>query len=754
MRFGRRVIAVLGVALVVCTSGAGTASAIVPKTLTDASAVQVTKTVNAWQQTGRLGDQIRLNVKVLPSYFPAAKVVGGVDLAGDEPGSAGRFGAATPTPGPNPIACGEHGTLVAGCEIKVFGCKGSTDLTGQALDRTLDPDGRFVRKPARDNVLAVVSGGDDGDVYDIGGAPGDTEALTVASTKDPSVLRYGTAVTAPADVVSEAAGRYGLAYSGIDQSDLAGPVVPLTGETKDGCEPVAEPDKAAVADKFVRPERGDNDKSRPCGSVVRADNAEAAGAVGVSLSAGTDQFSAGNAGNAGNASVPVCQFTGTTTRPLRSALRAGALQVRLFGSEWASGKSMSPETSDPPGTFTSRGVRGPPVVKPDVAVPVDTFASALRGSGAGMLVISGTSAAAPHVAALVRQAHPGWTPEGINATVLNTARGGVHTGPNGAALAPHRVGAGRVDVQSAVDSQVLAMVLDLPGAVRESHGTAEVAGPMSVTRPVRVADPGSQQARFVASDKLARIPGVRFELTRGPIQVAPRSAGPVSVTSGPVSVILRSDDPRALRKTIDPTVATTRNGIVRQFVADDSGRLVRTPATGPAPRLPVHAASRPVPSCRRELTNACTVNDTAKTSDLRYVGVAATAPYASKRRGSDAWVVNTVDLTKPDTLSMVRTPLNGLLGDTATGLLDYPPPGADPALIDSAGPRSFDPVRPALSVSGQGEEALLVLAEPGTSLTARRDKSAMAVGESTGLLVLNHRNAGGNRASVVRVPAG
>jgi subtilisin family serine protease len=952
-------------------------SAVVPKIRTNASAVQVTKTLDAWQQSGKLGDRVRIGViddgvdythahfggpgtaqayaaidrtKVQPSYFPTAKVVGGADFAGDQYDSSGKLGSKTPAPDPNPIGCGEHGTHVAATAagfgvnadgttfrgdytkltpqtvhemrigpgsapkallyaIKIFGCVGSTDLTAQALDWALDPDGDgdfadrldvvnmslgsdfgapddpdslFVRKLARHNVLSVIAGGNGGDVYDIGGAPGNTpEALTVASTRDPYVLRDAAEVAAPANVAGPAGGQYSQAYKGIDELDLTKPVVTMSDESnKDGCKAFAEPDKAKAAGKFVWLEWDGDDGKRACGSTARGLNAKAAGAAGVLLSSGTDQFSAGIAGID---SVPMFQFTATATQPLRPVLQAGTLEVRLLGSKRASHKTMSPEISDTPSEFTSRGVRGP-VVKPDVAAPGDTIASALAGSGNETLVISGTSMATPHVAgiaALVRQTRPEWTPEEVKAAIMNTAGGNVHTGPGGSPLAPQRVGVGRADAKSAVDNQVLAMVMDMPGAVGVSFGTVEVTGRMSMTRTVKVVNKSSRPVEFaVAYEELTKTPGVRYELSRGPVRVAPRAAATVSVT-------LRIDDPTALRRTMDQTVAPIQNGLARQFVADSSGRLVLTPKAGPALRLPVYAAPKPVgrigtedritfdsrdeavlpirgkgvdqgegreayrallsvlelqatspqlPSCRRTVTKACTVNDTAKGGDLRYVGVASTAPYAveqgkpdkailafgiatwgnwynlgsntvpyvdidttgdgkadfeafvTKLTDTDVWIVNTVDLSKTPSKSVARTPLNGLLGDVDTGVFDsnvavlpvplkaigidpakgtsarisyavgvagfYTAPGEESGLIDSVPPMSFDPLRPGLRATGQGEDALVYLAKPGTSLAVRRDKTAVAADKPGGLLVLNHHNGSGNRASVVQVPAG
>ncbi len=113
------------------------------------------------------------------TVFPTAKVAGGYDLAGDNYDANGTYGSTTPTPDPNPIDCGGHGSHVAGTvagkgvdssgatftgsyespidpdgmrifpgmapnatlySFKVFGCGGSTDLVVQAIDLAMDPN--------------------------------------------------------------------------------------------------------------------------------------------------------------------------------------------------------------------------------------------------------------------------------------------------------------------------------------------------------------------------------------------------------------------------------------------------------------------------------------------------------------------------------------------------------------------------------------------------------------------------------------
>ncbi|TVT49434.1 S8 family serine peptidase [Amycolatopsis rhizosphaerae] len=747
---------------------------VVPKTRGNSGAVQLTGTLAAWQQSGRYGDGVRIGViddgidythadfggpgtpeayraidRAKPTpLFPTAKVAGGVDLVGDDYDSAGGTGSPTPVPDPNPLACGEHGTHVAGTiggfgleadgstftgdyakltpeavgamrigpgtapksllyAIKVFGCSGSTNATAQALDWALDPDGDgdfsdrldlvnlslgsdfgapddpdslFVRKLAANGVLSVISAGNGGDLFDVGGSPGNTpEALTVASTRDASVLRDAADVTAPDGQAGAQGGQYSQNYTGYDTLDTTAAVVRLPAGNADGCQAYPAADKAAVAGRFVWLEWDDNDATRACGSAKRAGNAQAAGAKGVLLSSTVEHFAAGIAGNAG---VPMFQFTASATARLRPALEADTLAVRLRGSGRASLPTRDQSIVDTPSSFTARGVRGP-AVKPDVAAPGDTISSALRGSGGDRTVLSGTSMAAPHtagIAALVRQAHPDWPVEEIKAAVVGTA--GPDVVANGKTYAPQRVGAGRVDAKAALDTGVVAYVADDPGAVSVSFGTVEAGGPVFRTKTVKVVNHGDRPVTYrLAYTDIDRLPGVRYVLSATTLRIPPRGTGLVRVT-------LQITDPGALRKLPDPTLETTQAGLPRQFVADASGRIVLTPEGGGVPlRVAVYAAPKPVsaittpdrlwfggdqavlrlggrgidqgegsaryrsligvfelqassprlPACRGGKTDGCTINGTARGGDLRHVGAASTAPLARRQgRPQDA----------------------------------------------------------------------------------------------------------------------
>ncbi len=730
---------------------------ITPARVSNADGDQLGRAVDAWQQTGRLGTGVRIGIidtgidythadfggpgtaaafkavdptRVDPATFPTAKVVGGVDLAGDDYDAHSTDPARTiPRPDGNPIDCEGHGSHVAGTAagygvgadgstfrgdysrltpaalghmrigpgaapgaslyaIRVFGCTGSTELTALGLDRALDPnnDGDFsdrldvvnlslgssfgaVDDPVNDfvhvltqnGVLVVAAAGNSGDLYDAGGSPGNSpDAIGVASVRDAASLLDG--VEGPAGPL---AGQYSQEYAHYDTLDVGAPVVDLK---SDGCSPFD-----GVRGKIVWLEWEDDVAARGCGSTTRADNALAAGAVGVLLTSGQPDF--GSVQIAGDAGIPMFQLTGPATAALRPQLAAQTgvqPRVRFAGALRKSQTVRSPQIEDTISDFSARGSRGP-TVKPDVAAPGESIASVESGSGNDRISESGTSMASPFVAgvaALVREAHPSWGPAEVKTAIMNTATADVYTGENhtGLRLPPMRVGSGRIDAAAALATSVLAGNADQPGAVSVTFGTVEAppGRPLVRRERVRVRDTGVFPAGLsVGYEPVTQVPGVRIDVAPTRVTVAPGLDAFVQVT-------MRIDDPAALRRTADPTLALEQHGRPRDYLADASGRIVLTPAGGQAPalRVPVSVSPKPVstltatrsgtavtlhgagvdqgtgreayrsrvgvfalaatspelPMCATTAATAgCVANGTGRGGDLRYVGLASTA---------------------------------------------------------------------------------------------------------------------------------
>ena len=130
------------------------------------------------------------------------------------------------------------------------------------------------------------------------------------------------------------------------------------------------------------------------------------------------------------------RFGGQVTAPWSQCTYGGPADVISSFSSWGPGPDFcfKPEVTAPGGAIWS-------------TVPV------AQGSYENM---SGTSMAAPHVAAaaaLIREAHPDWTPAQVKIALMNTAKLLVDPG-SGAYYSPHIQGAGRINVSDALHTAV------------------------------------------------------------------------------------------------------------------------------------------------------------------------------------------------------------------------------------------------------------------------------------------------------------
>lgn len=118
--------------------------------------------------------------------------------------------------------------------------------------------------------------------------------------------------------------------------------------------------------------------------------------------------------------------------------------------------------------FSSRGpVTDTWEVKPDLVAPGVAINSTIPG---GYLSLQGTSMAAPHVAgacALIKQAHPEWTPDQIKAALMNTAKPLLK---NGKPYRTYEQGAGRIQVSEAVKATSLVTPSSLRFGKYENEG--------------------------------------------------------------------------------------------------------------------------------------------------------------------------------------------------------------------------------------------------------------------------------------------
>ena len=504
-----------------------------------------------------------------------------------------------------------------------------------------DPDAVAANNATDAGVTVVAAGGNAGDLFNAGGAPGDASSvLAVAASDDTQDIVDGLQVDSPSGLTDSATttgawpAEQSTAYAWAARPAVQGVLARLGSDTfaapsrsndSDGCDPLSPADAAAIAGKVAFLYWTDNDAVRRCDSTTRADNVANAGAVGAVLAGDSDLFSADIAGDS---SLPTMLTTATARDTLLPQL-GNDVTVTLTNALHNQVVLAHPATQDEVAQFSARGTETTGNVKPDVSAPGVTVFSADSATGNQGVSMSGTSMATPHVAgeaALVLAAHPAWltdahtgdtgankanVPLEVKAAIMNTATTPVTCSSAPSATpqcsstpeSPNRVGSGRIDAEAAAQTQVVAYddasttsATDASGGVSVSFGRVEVTSAAVVTqhRTVDVVNTGASAvpayaASYVSSDDM---PGVD-------ISVAPETAA-TSIPAGGTQqfTVTLSVDPAQIQDRPDPTFDALPGQfggrIERNFVADESGRLVFTSSGGPTLDVPAYAAPREV----------------------------------------------------------------------------------------------------------------------------------------------------------------
>ncbi|MBK5269332.1 MAG: S8 family serine peptidase [Acidimicrobiia bacterium] len=458
-----------------------------------------------------------------PGSFPTVKVGGGYDFVGD---TYNADSSATPMPDPDPLDCQGHGSHVAGSAaglevpgkvgagvapgatlyaLRVFGCEGSTNVTSEAIEWAMDPNGDGSMDDHLDvinmslgssfgspddpsaisstnavnaGVIVVASAGNSGSAaaYVTGAPAVSPAAISVAASIDGGYSVLGIVVSIDGvDSTLEA----GIAGFGPSLADA--PVTGLVAQAlpANGCSSVTN--SAGIAGKIALISRGD------CGFVVKVKNAQDAGALGVIVhnNAPGDPIAMG--GSDGTITIPsvfITQADGTT---IRAALDGGAVVSAALN---ADAELPKPELADQLADFSSRGPGRTGIFKPDLAAPGFGIVSTEVGSGDGGSVKSGTSMASPHVAglaALLRQQHPDLAVAGIKAILQNSTVPANGYYP----MTLQGTGVVRADRASALESYAS------PGGV--SFGRINVAEPTTRQMTVEVTNMSNARKVFALS---------------------------------------------------------------------------------------------------------------------------------------------------------------------------------------------------------------------------------------------------------------
>jgi subtilisin family serine protease len=594
-------------------------------------------------------------------FGPAApRVKGGIDLVGDSYNADPSDPAYQPVPhpDPNPIDCGGHGTHVAGTAagsgvlangstytgpynastitsnawtvgpgvapqadlyaVRVFGCEGSTDVTVDAIEWAVnnnmdvinmslgspfgtgsDPSAVAADNAAKAGVIVVASAGNSGSSPYMTGSPSTGDGTISVAASDPTerfpAANIAGAGSSPAIVANGATFADGLSLPVKVLKNAAGAI-------GQGC---SQSDYAGTAGMLVVTRRG------TCARVARAVYGQKAGAAAVLMVNSTAAFppfegkitSNPDTGEKVTVTIPFLGVPGT------AATRAAWLA--------ANGKTVTLTNAliNNPGylglaSFTSFGPRsGDSLLKPDVTAPGVSIASAAMGTGNQGTILSGTSMAAPHtagLAALVRQAHAGWSGSDQQggqqgdfdngsslwkAAIVNTADPGMVAG-----YTTQGGGSGLVQANRAVATQVVAYSPSDKTATL-NYGYTELSGDFAKTSTIKVRNLGGSPATFAVSQALPQ------GLTH-------------SISISPSSVTVPAYGSATVRVTLSVGAGA---GVPTEF-GDAAGQILFTPSAGSnggiALRVPYYLVPQAVSGVSTKLADpSFTTSTTATTTN-------------------------------------------------------------------------------------------------------------------------------------------
>ncbi len=326
---------------------------------------------------------------------------------------------------------------------------------GSTMREVTAPDDLALLAATKAGVLAVVAAGNEGPALGTIGSPasGPWVMTVAASTRTGATYSEGYEITTPINI----AGLYATRESDFspalaDKGPIEASLVLVnddTDTTSDGCEPIVNSDE--VAGNIALMQRSG------CLFTDMVANAEDAGAVAAliyNISGGPVLMT----GEQGLVDIPALMIGQADANLFLAELDAGVdIDVRLDKTL----RFERPETGNVMASFSGRGpgYLGD-IIKPDVTAPgVNIVAgftpdAANATPGENFAYLSGTSMATPHVsgaAALLRQAHPDWSPAALKSALMTTSRQNLALPNSSAAPNPFDFGSGHVVPNAAFD---------------------------------------------------------------------------------------------------------------------------------------------------------------------------------------------------------------------------------------------------------------------------------------------------------------
>ena len=343
---------------------------------------------------------------------------------------------------------------------------------GSSMTGVTAPDDIALLAATKAGIIAVVAAGNEGpNLATIGSPAGGPWVITVAaSSRDGDSSVEAMQVSTPPSIAGKYATKEALFSTPLQDVDpIEGTLVLVDdsdsslpngspGVTSDGCQPLTN--GADVSGAIALLQRSG------CLFTDMVRNAEDAGAVAALVY--------------NIAGEPIVMFgeDGLVGIP---ALMIGQADANLILAEMDAGnevtvvleKSFLLTTADTGNVMAGFSARGPgpvpDILKPDVTAPgINIIAgftpdAANATPGENFAYLSGTSMSTPHVAgvaALLRQAHPDWSPAAIKSALMTSARQDLQLPDNLAAANPFDYGAGHIVPNDALSPGLVYEVSD------------------------------------------------------------------------------------------------------------------------------------------------------------------------------------------------------------------------------------------------------------------------------------------------------
>lgn len=343
----------------------------------------------------------------------------------------------------------------------------------------------------------------------------------------------------------------------------------------------------------------------------------------------------------------VSQFDETTGEPANPVRVRISPENKIIAREGVSADTMP--------TYSARGpVLESNALKPDVTAPAEVVGVASSFTGNKVRLFNGTSSATPHVAgslALLRQQHPNWSVEEIQALMLNTANHDLFkesgtngsSGPSSTQRGVARAGAGRIDLTAANNGHVVVFNTNEDGRVSVSFGNVEVPSDGSIQLSKEVTIRNKTPKKNAQNEDN---PPTTYDVTYQSLSTvgdaafsAPFSQVTVNAGEEVTFPVVFSATGQTLKHTKDASVSSSQTvaigsasgNVLRQTLSEVAGYGVFTPTTTtpsvtngldvgePTIRIPLYAAPKQVGSMHT-VQKSVTPNNNNTTFHLTLTG--------------------------------------------------------------------------------------------------------------------------------------